>query len=75
VDRCARGARFSPHGECAHVVLSLVFFVVAIIAAIFGFAASRRARRSIAKILFLVSCAFILSLLFGLSRGRADAEV
>ncbi|MDZ4858353.1 MAG: DUF1328 domain-containing protein [Candidatus Hydrogenedentes bacterium] len=48
---------------------ALVFFVVAILAAVFGFGGIATAATGIAKILFFIFVVlFLVSLLFGLSR-------
>jgi uncharacterized membrane protein YtjA (UPF0391 family) len=50
---------------------ALIFFVVAIVAAIFGFGGIAAAAGGIAKILFFVFLAlFLISLVVGLARGR-----
>ncbi len=50
---------------------AVIFLVIAIIAAIFGFGGIAGASVGIAKTLFYVFLAiFILSLLFGMGRGR-----
>lgn len=51
---------------------ALIFFVVAIVAAIFGFGNIAQGATGIAKILFvLFLILFVVSLLFGLVRGRS----
>jgi len=48
---------------------ALVFFVVAILAAVFGFGGIATAATGVAKILFFIFIVlFLVSLLFGLSR-------
>ncbi len=50
---------------------AVIFLVIAIIAAIFGFGGVAGASADIAKILFYLFIAiFVISLLFGLFRGR-----
>jgi uncharacterized membrane protein YtjA (UPF0391 family) len=77
-DPCARfGTGFAPH---AHIKTTLefdmlswaiAFFVIAIIAAVFGFGGVASGAAGIAKILFfLFLIAFVVSLIMGLMRGR-----
>jgi uncharacterized membrane protein YtjA (UPF0391 family) len=50
---------------------ALAFFLVAIIAAAFGFGGIASASASIAQIIFVIFLVlFVLSLVFGLMRGR-----
>ena len=49
---------------------ALVFFIVAIIAALFGFGGVAAAATGIAKLLFFVLVLFLVALLFGLLGGR-----
>lgn len=52
--------------------LALGFFVVALIAALFGFGGIAAGAASIAQVLFFVFLVlFVVSLLFGALRGRA----
>ena len=70
--------RESPNGvACGRRVLcfmlgwALTFLVIAIIAAIFGFGGVAGTAAGIAQVLFYIFIAiFIISLLFGLARGR-----
>ena len=51
---------------------ALIFFIVALIAALFGFGGIAATATEIAKILFFIFLIlFIISLIFGLMRGRA----
>ena len=53
--------------------LAIAFFVIAIIAAIFGFGGVAAAATDIAKILFFIFLVlFVLALLAGAVRGRLD---
>lgn len=55
---------------------ALVFFIVAIIAAVFGFGNIAAGAASIAQILFFVFLVlFVLSLIVGLVRGRRPTAV
>lgn len=55
---------------------AVVFFVVAIIAAIFGFGGIAGAATDIAKILFFVFLLlFIIGLIMGLVRGKSGSAV
>lgn len=55
---------------------AVIFFVIAIIAAIFGFGGIAGAATDIAKILFFVFLViFLLSLVFGLLKGKAPPAV
>ena len=55
---------------------ALVFFIVAIIAAVFGFGNIAAGAASIAQILFFVFLVlFVLSLIVGLGRGRRPTAV
>lgn len=50
---------------------ALIFFIVAIVAAIFGFGGIASATAGIAQVLFFVFLAvFVISLLLGLAGGR-----
>ncbi len=50
---------------------ALIFLVIAIIAAIFGFGGIAGTAAGIAQVLFYIFIAiFVISLLFGLARGR-----
>ncbi|MBN66678.1 MAG: DUF1328 domain-containing protein [Rickettsiales bacterium] len=54
--------------------LALLFFIVALVAAAFGFGGIAAASAGIAKILFFVFLGlFVLSLIFGLARGADRA--
>lgn len=61
----------APVGHYSMLGWALTFLVIAIIAAIFGFGGVAGTAVGIAKILFWVFIAiFVISLLFGLIRGR-----
>lgn len=52
--------------------LALLFFIVAVVAAVFGFGGIASGAASIAQLLFsLFVVLFVVALLFGIVRGRA----
>jgi uncharacterized membrane protein YtjA (UPF0391 family) len=71
------GMRFAPRSASSQPLESdmlswaIAFFVIAIVAAIFGFGGIASGAAGIAKILFfLFLIAFVVSLVMGLMRGR-----
>jgi uncharacterized membrane protein YtjA (UPF0391 family) len=67
-DRCGRA---SIQRRMTMMGLALTFFIIAIIAALFGFGGIAAGAASIAKILFFVFLVvFLVSLVMGLSRRR-----
>ncbi len=60
------------YGDCSMLRLALLFFIVAIVAAVFGFGGIASGAASIAQLLFfLFVVLFVIALLFGIVRGRA----
>jgi uncharacterized membrane protein YtjA (UPF0391 family) len=73
-----QGARYGPANdvawslkECSMLHWALVFLVVALVAAVFGFGGIASTAAGMAQILFVVALVlFVVSLLFGFTRGR-----
>ena len=60
-----------PKGEAIMLWWAVVFFLIAVVAGIFGFGGIAEASADIAQILFFIFLViFILSLIFGLMRRR-----
>jgi uncharacterized membrane protein YtjA (UPF0391 family) len=70
-----RRRRFVPDAvtkrSCVMLSWALVFFVIALVAALFGFGGIAGASMGIAQILFFIFLVlFVISLIIGLTRGR-----
>lgn len=65
------------HGRLDMLGWAIAFFIIAIIAAVFGFGGIAAGAASIAKILFIIFLIlFVLSLIFGLvRRGKTNVSV
>ena len=60
-----------PHKEVAMLRYAVVFFIIALIAAVLGFGGIAAGAASIAKILFMIFVVlFVVSLIWGLVAGR-----
>ncbi|SIT35042.1 conserved hypothetical protein [Paraburkholderia piptadeniae] len=68
VDRCIDPSSKSNDGDC-HASIRAIFFVIAIIAAIFGFGGIAAGAAEIAKVLFFIFVViFLVTLLMGVIR-------
>ncbi len=65
-----QGTHVRPKVRCTVLYWALVFFIIAIVAAVFGFGGIAAGAMGVAKVLFFIFLVlFVVSLLAGLLRG------